>query len=58
MDYMNSTDFNPQQYVDEEWLKQLLPSIPKAEVADVPKEFEGAILYVNAANNLVRKKYE
>ncbi len=51
--YMNSADFNPQQYVDVEWLKQLLPSIPKAEAADIPKEFEGAILYINAGKNFV-----
>ena len=55
LNYMNSADFNPQQYADVEWLKQLLPSIPKAEPADVPEEFEGAILYINAAKNLVEK---
>ena len=50
---MNSADFNPQQNADVEWLKQLLPSTPKAEVADIPEEFAGAILYINAAKNFV-----
>ncbi len=54
-EYMGSADFNPQQYADPDWLQQLLPIIPKAEVADIPEEFEGAILYVNAAINFKEK---
>jgi hypothetical protein len=53
--YMNSSDFIPQQKVDFEWLEQLMPFIPQAEQADVPEEFKGAILYVNAANKVTEK---
>ncbi len=46
--YMSSSDFNPRQDVGLDWLLQLMPAIPRAETADVPEQFRGAILYVNA----------
>ncbi|MCF6358129.1 MAG: hypothetical protein L3J54_10020, partial [Draconibacterium sp.] len=50
--YMNSTDFNPKQTVDKNWLKTTFKTIPKAETANLPKEFSNAILIVDAAKNL------
>uniref|UniRef100_UPI0032172B42 glycoside hydrolase family 2 TIM barrel-domain containing protein n=1 Tax=uncultured Draconibacterium sp. TaxID=1573823 RepID=UPI0032172B42 len=50
--YMNSVDFNPTQTADEKWLIKTLKSIPKAEKADIPEEFNNAILLVNAAKNV------
>ncbi|MFV0553151.1 MAG: sugar-binding domain-containing protein [Mangrovibacterium sp.] len=52
LEYMNSSEFTPTQSVDVDWLKAEFPFIPKAKKADVPEEFEGAILYVDAAANL------
>lgn len=50
--YMSSSDFNPSQSADIEWLKQLVPSIPVARTADVPEQFKGAVLYVNAGGSV------
>ncbi len=52
LEYMNSSDFDPKKYVDENWLKTTFASIPKAETANLPKEFSNAIFIVNAAGNL------
>lgn len=50
--YMNSSTFAPQQQVNYEWLEERLPYIPKATKADVPNEFNNAILYIQAAGKL------
>ena len=55
VEYVRSTDFNPQQNVSYSWLEKILPSIPIAEKANVPEQFEDAILYVNAAVNVKEK---
>lgn len=52
LSYMNSADFDPGLSLDYSWLEQTMPSIPLAGKADVPQEFEQAILYINAASNL------
>ncbi len=50
--YMNSSDFRPQLNVAYAWLEKTMPAVPIAGKADVPEEFQHAILYVNAAANL------
>lgn len=50
--YMRSKDFQPEQEVKKEWLQKLMPEIPAAKMANIPEEFENAILYVDAAGNL------
>ena len=52
LEYMSSDNFQPQQNINIEWLKQLLPVIPMAKKANIPEEFKNAILYVNAAKNV------
>jgi len=52
LEYMNSSDFNPKQTANENWLKTTFKSLPKAETAKLPKEFINAILIVDAAKNL------
>lgn len=48
--YMSSSSFEPIQKADLTLLQELMPSIPKAEAADIPEEFKDAILYVNAGS--------
>ncbi len=55
MQYMSSSSFNPKEQVSFGWLETNLPYIPKATRADVPKEFNNAILYVRAASKLEKK---
>ncbi|MBI9063255.1 MAG: hypothetical protein JEZ14_14840 [Marinilabiliaceae bacterium] len=55
LNYLSSSDFDPQYPVDFNWVKKTFPSIPQAEKADIPEEFKGAILYVNAAAKLTEK---
>ncbi|MCK5701948.1 MAG: hypothetical protein KAI29_12380 [Cyclobacteriaceae bacterium] len=52
---MKSSEFNPQQQTDFRWLQKAMPSVPEAQIADVPDEFSGAILYVNAGKNIKEK---
>ena len=52
LDYMATPEFNPQHQVSEDWLTGLMPVIPKAEKVNVPEEFSGAILMVDAAAKL------
>lgn len=53
--YMNSTDFKPQFNVDYTWLEKTMAEVPIAIKADVPEEFQHAILYVNAGANFKKK---
>jgi hypothetical protein len=55
LNYMESENFQPEQEVKPDWLQKLFPVIPQAETADIPEEFEGAILYVDAAQKLQQK---
>ncbi|MBS2210700.1 hypothetical protein KEM09_04765 [Carboxylicivirga mesophila] len=55
LDYMNTPEFSPSQEVSYKWLQQLLPHVPKAKAAKLPKEFDNAILYVNAAAKVTDK---
>jgi beta-galactosidase len=50
--YMSSKEFQPEQEVKKEWLQKLMPVIPSAETVNIPEEFNNAILYFDAANNL------
>lgn len=50
--YMNTSQFNPDQLVNEDWLLNLFPEIPKAEKTQLPDEYSGAILIVDAAKNM------
>ena len=52
LEYMNFSEFNPKQIIDECWLKKTFVSIPTVEKANLPKEFSNAILIVNAAEKL------
>lgn len=52
LEYINSSGFNPVQSVEVEWLKEIFKYIPKAEKAEIPKEFENAIFIVDAAKNI------
>ena len=54
--YMNSAYFNPSQIVSDNWLKKTFKLIPEVEKAVLPKEFDNAILYVDAAVNLQVEK--
>jgi hypothetical protein len=55
LEYMNSSDFNPKQTANENWLKTTFASIPKAETANLPKEFSNAIFIVDAAGKFQTK---
>ncbi|MDY7395808.1 glycoside hydrolase family 2 TIM barrel-domain containing protein [Aureibaculum sp. 2210JD6-5] len=52
LNYMNSEEFNPEQSVEETYLKNIFSSIPKAVQVSNEEGFENAILNVNAAKNL------
>lgn len=52
LSYMISGFFDPKYEADPTWLRDLLPVIPPAEVAELPKGFEKALLYVDAAGKL------
>ncbi|NQU53677.1 MAG: glycoside hydrolase family 2 [Bacteroidetes bacterium] len=55
LEYMNSSEFNPKQTIEESWLQKIFVSIPKVEKANLPEEFSQAILIVNAAEKLQTK---
>ncbi len=52
LEYMQSTDFNPVQKANPDWLTKTFKSIPTVEKANLPKEFSTAILIVNAAKKV------
>ena len=52
LQYMNSSEFKPQQQVDTGYLLQLFPEIQIAENYHASTEFENVILQVDASKNL------
>ena len=48
LDYMRSSDFDPEILVNYKWLEDILTPLPGNEAEDIPDEFKNAILYVNA----------
>ncbi len=48
LDYMSSSDFDPEIHVSYKWLENILTPLPGNEAVDIPDEFKTAILYVDA----------
>ena len=51
VEYAKSDAFNPALEISTDWLKRILPAIPKVETAVISSEFENAILYIDAGKN-------
>lgn len=55
LEYMNSSDFAPGYEVENMFLKQLFPVIPKIEQINTNGDFKNTILHINAGENLKDK---
>ncbi len=55
-EYMQGIDFNPDQAVDEKYLNDLFPIIPRAERVDTDGEFENILIHVDAGKLMTDKE--